>query len=92
MKKTSLFCQKYRQIVPYLVFYSLTKKTSKIKNLILLLFKIYLYELWSSKALIFDSFLRKIKKTNVLEINCSINNETKHKHLTKKWIKIAHLV
>ena len=38
------------------------KDTFQIKNLILLLFKIYLCESRSSKALIFDSFLRKTEK------------------------------
>ena len=36
------------------------KGTFLIKNLILLLFKIYLYKSRSSKTLIFDPFLRKI--------------------------------
>ena len=40
------------------------KENVQIKDLILLLFKIYLYESRSSKALVSDSFLRKIKKTS----------------------------
>ena len=68
------------------------KETFQIESLILLLFKIYLYESLISKAMIFDSFLRKIKKAYVMEKNCSINNETKQKHLNKKWLKMAHLI
>ena len=43
------------------------KETFQIESLILLLFKIYLYESLISKAMIFDSFLRKIKKAYVME-------------------------
>ena len=59
------------------------KEIFQAKNLILLLLKIYLHESPGSKALIFDSFLRKIKKTYVLENYCSVNIETKPKHLKK---------
>ena len=68
------------------------KETFQIKNLIFLLFKIYLYESRSSKALSSNSFLTKIKKSCALEKNCSINNETKEKTFKEKSIKIAHLI
>ena len=48
-------------------FLLVDKKTFWIENLILLLFKIYIYKSRSSKALIFDSFLRKISKKRLFD-------------------------
>ena len=45
------------------------RDTFLIKNLILLLFKIHIYESRSSKALFFESVLKKIRTAYVLEKN-----------------------
>ena len=68
------------------------RDTFLIKNLILLLFKIHIYESRNSKALFFESVLKKIRTTYVLEKKCSISSEKKRKRLNKKWKKIVHLV
>lgn len=67
------------------------KKTFQIKNLFLLLFKIYLYEF---QSIDFCSLSKKNFLKNLIfwGKNCPINNETKQKRLKKICIKVAHLI
>ena len=53
------------------------RDTFLIKNLILLLFKIHIYESRSSKALFFESVLKKIRATYVLENNVRLTVKRK---------------
>ena len=72
---------------PQIAFFGLVKGNDKsllIQNVILMVFKLYVYKSRVSDTLNFDTFNQMVKVKN-LEKGAAFNNNQKHDMFLKKW-------
>ena len=71
----------------FLGFLNIDSKLLLIQNLLLLIFKVYIYNSRRSESLKIKSLVSEITKVRNIEQKISINNEKNHTMYNRKWRK-----
>ena len=71
----------------FLGFLNIDSKLVLIQNLLLLIFKVYIYNSRRSESLKIKSLVSEITKVRNIEQKISINNEKNHTMYNRKWRK-----
>ena len=67
-------------------------KSFLIQNMILMVFKLYVYKSRVSGTLNFNTFLHQLAKVKNVEKGAAFNNKQKHDMFLKKWSIIENLL
>ena len=67
-------------------------KSFLIQNMILMVFKLYVYKSRVSRTLNFNIFLHRLVKVKNVEKGAAFNNKKKHDMFLKKWSILENLL